>query len=65
MDLPRPFFKFHDRVINIQAISDIQIESDEKIVVRMLAPDSVFTVEGQGAKTLLTLLRELWVDSHA
>jgi hypothetical protein len=65
MDLPRPFFKFHDRVINIQAISDIQIQSEDKLLIRMLAPDSSFVVEGIEAKTLLNLLRELWVDSHA
>ncbi len=64
MDLPRPFFKFHDRVINVQAISDIHIQTDEKVVVRMLAPDAVFVVEGEEARVLLDMLRQLWVDSH-
>ncbi len=64
MDLPRPFFKFHDRVINVQAISDIHIQSPTKLTVRMLGPDATFVVEGQEAVTLLNMLRELWVDSH-
>jgi hypothetical protein len=64
MDLPRPFFKFHDRVINVQAISDIHIEAPDKVTVRMLAPDAIFSIEGQEAKVLLAMLHELWVDAR-
>jgi len=64
MDLPRPFFKFHDRLINVQAISDIHIEAADKVIVRMLAPDAVFVIEGEQAKALLAMLHELWVDAR-
>ncbi len=64
MDLPRPFFKFHDRVINVQAISDIHIQAEDRVVVRMIGPDAVFEVEGAEAKVLLNMMRELWVDSR-
>lgn len=63
MDLPRPFFKFHDRIVNIQAISDIHIEALDKVIVRMLGPDAVFAIEGDEAKILLAMLHELWVDA--
>ena len=44
-------------------------EDWEKVVellanVRMLAPDAVFVVEGEEARVLLNMLRQLWVDSH-
>ena len=64
MHMPRPFFKFHDRLINIEAISDIHIQAPDKVIVRMLAPDAVFALEGAEAKVLLSMLHELWVDTR-
>jgi hypothetical protein len=62
--MPRPFLKFHDRIINMEAISDVEISPDGTLSVRMVAPDAIFRLEGEEAKTLLSLLSQLWVDSR-
>jgi hypothetical protein len=62
--MQRPFLKFHDRIINMEAISDVEIGPDGAISVRMVAPDAVFRLQGEEAKTLLSLLSQLWIDSR-
>jgi hypothetical protein len=62
--MPRPFIKFHDRIINMEAISDVEISADGALSVRMIAPGAVVRLQGEEAKTLLSLLSQLWVDSR-
>ena len=62
--MPRPFLKFQSRIINLAAISDVEFAQQGALVVRMMAPDAVFRLEGEEAKSLLSMLSQLWVDSH-
>jgi hypothetical protein len=62
--MPRPFIKFHSRVINLEAICDVELAADGVVIVRMAAPGAVFRLEGEEAKGLLSMLAQLWVDSR-
>jgi hypothetical protein len=62
--MQRPFIKFHDRVINLEAISDLEIAQDGAVNVRMMAPEAVLRLHGEEAQTLLRMLAELWIDSR-
>jgi hypothetical protein len=62
--MPRPFIKFHSRVINLEAISDVELAPDGAVIIRMVAPGAVFRLEGEEAKSLLSMLAQLWVDSR-
>jgi len=62
--MPRPFLKFQNRIINLEAISDVELTEGGAVVVRMMAPEAVFRLEPPEAKSLLSLLAQLWVDAR-
>ncbi len=62
--MPRPFIKFRSRIINLEAISDVEFAQGDAVIVRMIAPGAVFRLEGEEAKSLLSMLAQLWVDTR-